>query len=66
MPLKTTSRRGFGKSLAACTASAGMASTAAAQEKPAAPETAPPCIVNSTLGEFDLPRGAEPAFTFKA
>jgi hypothetical protein len=43
-----------------------MASTAAAQEKQAAPETAPPCIVNSTLDEFELPRDAEPAFTFKA
>ncbi|HUG80498.1 MAG TPA: hypothetical protein VML01_02465 [Bryobacterales bacterium] len=66
MPLKKTSRRGFGKTLASYTASAGMASTAAAQEKQAAPETAPPCIVNPTLDEFDLPRDAEPAFTFKA
>ncbi|MDA1314508.1 MAG: hypothetical protein O2968_14305 [Acidobacteria bacterium] len=66
MPMKKTSRRGFGKTLAACTASAGMASTALAQEKQADPEAAPPCTINPALGEFDLPRSAEPAFTFKA
>ncbi len=67
MPMKQTSRRRFGKTLAAWSASAGVAVQAVAQQKEAESEAAmPPCIVNTVLGEFDLPRSTEPAFIFKA
>jgi len=70
--MKTTSRRQFGKVLAALTAAAGPA--AAAEQKSeqkqaeAATEeqTPPPCSVNPGLAEYDIPRGTEPSFTFKA
>ena len=69
--MKTTSRRRFGKWLATLTAAAP---TAAAQQKPeqrqaeaAAEEQAPPpCSANPALADYDIPRGTEPSFTFKA
>jgi len=71
-PMKTTSRRRFGKVLAALTAAVGPA--AAAQQKPqekqaeadAKEEPPPPCSVNPGLAEYDIPRDTEPSFTFKA
>ena len=70
--MKTTSRRRFGKVLAALTAVSAPA--AAAEQKPeqkqaeAASEeqTPPPCSVNPDLAEYDIPRSTEPSFNFKA
>lgn len=67
MTMTKTSRRGFGKTLTVWSASACGAATAAAQEKEFESKTvAPPCIVNTVLGDFDLPRSTEPAYIFKA
>lgn len=71
-PIKTTSRRRFGKVLAALTAAAVPA--AEAQQKPQAKqaesdaeeELPPPCSVKSGLAEYDIPRDTEPSFTFRA
>lgn len=69
--MKTTSRRRFGKWLAALTAATTPA--AAAQQKPEQPQAEateeqapPPCSVNPALAEYDIPRGTEPSFTFRA
>ncbi len=64
-----TSRRRFGKTLAALTTVAAPAAAAPQKQEGAEDQgeaLSPPCSVNPGLAEYDLERSTEPSFTFKA
>jgi len=67
--MEKTSRRRFGKTLAALTAVAAPASAAQQKQEGAEDQgeaSSPLCSVNPGLAEHDLVRSTEPSFTFKA
>lgn len=67
--MEKTSRRRFGKTLAALTTVAAPASAAQQKQKGAEHQgeaSSLPCSVNPGLAEHDLARSTEPSFTFKA